>query len=435
MAFWGIKVKPGKPYILSNDERGRRLRVTQATLGSGTSSRKIILRCKVGDKKPVYLCSLFPRRLQTCALNLEFEEDREVCFSIIGSRSVHLTGFFCGDKSGEGDGYGYGLYDVDPPMGLDFEDVYDCQDEEEGRDCSDNVYRGHAHSPVRKSGEEIVDEEKPTNENGSSKRVKKKKSQSSMSKRNENYNNQIPPKAETSVPILESEDEDGFPGRARDKKSGVSKSENICQKSENKSEKTDAASGRILKRRGADNQDEQPARETEPHCSDQHHTTKKEVNQKKNKKKTVVQKLDSSLEYGEPDSVGMKESPVAEAGNDLKPSSEKKKEREVTWVVWRRGNPDGKKAEAGKMVSVRYTGKLEKDNYTFDSNYARVPLKFRLGVGLLLSGWDVGIEGMLVGEKRRLRIPPEFGFGDDGPEGVPPNAWLVYDMELVDVFG
>lgn len=85
----------------------------------------------------------------------------------------------------------------------------------------------------------------------------------------------------------------------------------------------------------------------------------------------------------------------------------RKKEREVTWDVWRRGNPDGKKAKADKMVnwhflcfrkwlmpvlncmqfwyvllmqvSVRYTGKLEKDNYTFDSNYARVPLKFRLG--------------------------------------------------------
>lgn len=65
----------------------------------------------MGDKKPIYLCSLLPDKLETCALNLEFEEDKEVTFSINGSQSVHLTGFFYGDESddddSEGDGYGW----------------------------------------------------------------------------------------------------------------------------------------------------------------------------------------------------------------------------------------------------------------------------------------------------------------------------------------
>ncbi|KAK4431579.1 Peptidyl-prolyl cis-trans isomerase FKBP53 [Sesamum alatum] len=109
MAFWGIEVKPGKPYVHTYDDERGRLHVSQATLGTGTSTKKSIVQCKVGDKKPIYLCSLLPERLETCALNLEFEEDDEVTFEIIGQHSVHLTGFFYGDnedQDNEGDAYG-----------------------------------------------------------------------------------------------------------------------------------------------------------------------------------------------------------------------------------------------------------------------------------------------------------------------------------------
>ena len=67
----------------------------------------------MGDKKPIYLCSLLPDKLETCPLNLEFEEDEEVTFSIIGPQSVHLSGFFYGDESDdedESDEDGYGWY-------------------------------------------------------------------------------------------------------------------------------------------------------------------------------------------------------------------------------------------------------------------------------------------------------------------------------------
>lgn len=79
----------------------------QATLGSGSSNKKCIVQCKVGDKEPIYLCSLLPEKLETCPLNLEFEEDDDVTFSVVGSHSVHLSGFFygesedcCGDEHG-----------------------------------------------------------------------------------------------------------------------------------------------------------------------------------------------------------------------------------------------------------------------------------------------------------------------------------------------
>ncbi|WVZ19462.1 hypothetical protein V8G54_006784 [Vigna mungo] len=85
------------------------------------------------------------------------------------------------------------------------------------------------------------------------------------------------------------------------------------------------------------------------------------------------------------------------------------------------------------MVSVKYIGKLQKDGKIFDSNVGRAPFKFRLGVGQVIKGWEVGINGMRIGDKRRITIPPSMGYADKGVGTIPPNAWLVFDVELVDV--
>lgn len=69
---------------------------SQATLGTGTATKKSVVQCNVGNNSPVFLCSLFPEKAESCQLNLEFEEANEVVFSVIGPRSVHLTGYFLG---------------------------------------------------------------------------------------------------------------------------------------------------------------------------------------------------------------------------------------------------------------------------------------------------------------------------------------------------
>lgn len=93
----------------------------------------------------------------------------------------------------------------------------------------------------------------------------------------------------------------------------------------------------------------------------------------------------------------------------------------------------GKVAQAGKTVTVNYTGYLT-DGTTFDSSIGRDPFVFPLGTGSVIPGWDEGLEGMKVGEKRRLIVPPELGYGKDGYPGViPANATLVFDVELMDV--
>ena len=94
----------------------------------------------------------------------------------------------------------------------------------------------------------------------------------------------------------------------------------------------------------------------------------------------------------------------------------------------------GAQAAAGKTVSVHYTGKFQ-DGRVFDSSISRgQPITFKLGVGQVIKGWDEGIALMKVGGKAQLIILSSLGYGERGAGGViPPNATLVFDVELVDV--
>ena len=94
----------------------------------------------------------------------------------------------------------------------------------------------------------------------------------------------------------------------------------------------------------------------------------------------------------------------------------------------------GAEAKNGDTVTVHYTGTLE-NGTKFDSSLdSGTPFSFTLGTGEVIQGWDLGVLGMKMGEKRKLTIPSELGYGSQGVGGViPPNATLIFEVELLGI--
>ncbi len=95
----------------------------------------------------------------------------------------------------------------------------------------------------------------------------------------------------------------------------------------------------------------------------------------------------------------------------------------------------GAEAKTGDTVTVNYTGTLT-DGTKFDSslNPGRTPFEFTLGQNRVIQGWELGVLGMKIGEKRKLTIPPELGYGAQGAGGlIPPNATLLFEVDLLGI--
>ncbi len=110
---------------------------------------------------------------------------------------------------------------------------------------------------------------------------------------------------------------------------------------------------------------------------------------------------------------------------DQKPSFELKMEDTVEGT--------GPEVKSGDTIVIHYNGTLT-DGTKFDSSYDRgKPFETQIGVGQVIKGWDEGVIGMKVGGKRKLTIPSDMGYGEQGTQGIPPNATLIFDVELVEI--
>lgn len=141
--------------------------------------------------------------------------------------------------------------------------------------------------------------------------------------------------------------------------------------------------------------------------------------------------VESAEAESEPDQPA--ESSSGEAESEAGEDSVVTTESGLQYVIDKPGS--GAEAVPGKLVSVHYTGTLKATGEKFDSSLDRgEPIEFVLGSGQVIPGWDEGIAGMKVGEKRTLIIPSELGYGPVGsPPVIPPNADLVFETELVAV--
>jgi len=92
----------------------------------------------------------------------------------------------------------------------------------------------------------------------------------------------------------------------------------------------------------------------------------------------------------------------------------------------------GEEARPGDILTVNYTGRLQ-DGTVFDTSSGEEPPRFMIGAGLMIQGWEQGLPGMRQGGKRLLIIPPEMAYGEQGRGPIPPNATLIFEVELVKV--
>ncbi|ESR54735.1 peptidyl-prolyl cis-trans isomerase FKBP43 [Citrus sinensis] len=610
MAFWGVEVKPGKPFTHTADDARGRLHISQATLGIGTAPKKSVVQCNVGDKSPVFLCSLFPEKAESCQLNLEFEEADEVVFSVIGPQSVHLTGYFLGAS-----GQRYNLNDELESYG---EDIADTETERStghsDEDKYDDSFINDADldiippSPVSGGGEI---EEIPDRQKGSRRRLRKKNQLSgsdddasaqkeieeipdmqkgSHRRLRKNYQlidsdddvsaqKQMLADGSTAAAASDGESEDMQPisslckvssdeqenietreknvrksggtstyeakdegncfilseERSDDDVNGEPKRSDMCDSvlpsaevglengvKPKKKKKVQSQEGTQVEEKGLQNDTETdkiiqnlPVPNKENQKTFNHVENVGSVNNAKPKKRkrkeqqksleadsvdcTNVIKGDKALHdevkhdrmgQDTPGRVEQNEQQVTDVipGNDvdqsvaeLQPEKKKKKKKRRTeedgkdsnmethplsmdamsgsvmvtenssaegklsllrtlpngLVIQKlgTGKPDGKVAAPGKKISVLYTGKLKENGQVFDSNLGSTPLKFHLGGKEVIEGLNVGLEGMHVGEKRRLLIPPSLGYGSGGDDSknIPPYSWLEFDVDLVKV--
>ncbi|KAI3939929.1 hypothetical protein MKW98_029705 [Papaver atlanticum] len=243
MAFWGIELVPEKPYTLVFDKSRGRLRISKATLGiDDHSEERSVVRCKVGDKCPILLCSLRPRVKESCSIDVEFNEDDDVVFEVIGpaTTSVHLAGFYLA--------------------------ISHYRDNGQSDHCG-------------------LNDMKKTVDNG----------------------------AEVN-------------GRVRKFSNGL-----------------------------------------------------------------VIEDLVLN-----PERVSILATP-------------------------------------GSTVLISYVGQLKSNSLVFDSSFSKPPFLFKLGAGEVIKGWDIGINGMRIGDKRRLTIPPSLAYGSKGRENVPPDSEVVFEIEMLKI--
>ncbi|KAH6812145.1 hypothetical protein C2S51_025907 [Perilla frutescens var. frutescens] len=512
MAFWGVEVKPGKPVIHSCEQARGRLRISQATLGISDATKKSVVQCNVGKRSPVLLCALLPNQTESCHLDLEFAEADDVVFSVIGPRSVYLTGYYVHQSqqsSPHSDSESYGV------------DIQDSQTEESSYHSDDDNYedsfidddeqQGFSPSPVLSS--KVVDEtasenDKPNNGKGQRRRLKKKcqvvESDDASSHESEDGDGYLlsvfkSKKAEKTtstgieantvsqnVPTNNVKDQrdsldnakpkkkrkerseqektseveinEGCSVHREDKRNEVEASKNLniedhqlvpppeldsanCRKSKKKRkqlqlERTSKEEiGVKLENVAKDDNFQQgllhPDRKKDvPSANGDrekeiHNEPAKKIKKTKKKKKNQVEEP----EMGLPDKPYNQEMTPMNFENQTKIEETMQNRTLSNGLIIEEvanGPPDGKVASRGKKVKIFYTAMLKENGHIFDSNVGKRPYKFHLGNKEVIDGWNLGIEGMHVGGKRRLTVPPSMGYGKNGTgENVPPNSWLV----------
>jgi len=446
MAFWGCAVKAGKevPFVPS-PESDDKLHVSQACMAPGASKNaKATLMLRVGDiEEPLAVAALREGASESVALDLVLDEYTE--FSVIGNATIHLTGYYMPEYAIDGDhdvededelhteeelnamndqilGFDEngipivaGEYDSEEDSDFDSDDMGSDSDDEFDSAEEDllNGEDGGVHGR-RKSGGNVVIEDITDAEEGMN-----------------GWKKGAPPLGLPAPREFDDEDVSG----SDEEESSEEEEESDEEESEFDSEEEESDEEAVAP---------QPQQKKAPVSIGKMLVQDHLAPMKSNKRKPDDEKPASAVaapEKKKKKEIKSEKEVAGNKGEDEKivagqiPSGNKRVRKyangfEVENVEM--GDPTGKLAKPGKTVFVRYVGRL-KNGTVFDRTKRKSSFDFRLGVGEVIKGWDRGVEGMRVGDKRKLVIPPVMGYGSSRTGSIPPNSELHFDVELVDV--
>ncbi|RLN33613.1 peptidyl-prolyl cis-trans isomerase FKBP43-like [Panicum miliaceum] len=411
MAFWGVEVKPGKPYTHTYQADHGRLRVCQATLSNCDAAGRTVLQCNVGNKIPVKLCSLNPKLVEMCHLEIELEEVDDVVFSVIGQSSIHLSGYYvrassrsnAGDDESESYGEDIGQSDTDEEHDanedsyesdfIDDRDVIDVSDDE----CSSPRRRKQVHIfgfhhvkyNLTASGKQTCKAER---------RWRLKKHQVDSTDDDDSPVMKPAVKHNARAIFDSGSDEDNVPiSVALSKKDSAKVAVKHDAPSIFDSCSDEEDNDVTLSKKDSTKVSE----ETNLQNGQTNDGTKKN---KKRKGSAISEDPASSMDIEDANAPS-----VSKQGSDIKKKSKKKMKKQSCGKDEKRsnirtlddglivedlstGNIDAKVASDGCKVYIKYVGML-KDGEIVESNLSEKPYKFKLGAGKVIRGWDVGISG------------------------------------------
>nr|ACG24189.1 FK506-binding protein 39 kDa [Zea mays] len=443
MAFWGVEVKPGKPYTHIHHADHGRLRICQATLGNCDAAARTVLQCNVGNKIPIKLCSLNPKLAETCHLEVEFEEVDDVIFSVIGHSSIHLSGYYvcASNRSNVGD-------DESESYGEDIGHSSTDEEHDTSEDSYESDFIDDREVPLsEKYGSGSIDDSddectqrchrqkaEKTTQNAERRRRLKKHQVGST-----DYDDDDTPVmkhvAKRCAPKISDSGDDDTPVT----KPVVKRRASIFDSDSDEDDNVPISLA--LGKKG----NAKVAEETEHQNGQANGITKKRIiDVKKRKQSSISEDPASSMDMTDANAPS-----VSKQVDEIKKKSKKKMRNQsgennekqsnirtlddgLVVEYLSMGNNDAKVASDGCKVYIKYVGML-KDGKIVESNVSEKPYKFKLGAGKVIRGWDVGIHGMRVGEKRKLTVPPSMLSGGKSVGEVPENSSVIYEIELVKV--
>ena len=378
MAFWGLEVTPNKevPFVPPPDQS--KLHVSQACLAPGSKGTATILVKVSSDDKPLAICTLKHGSRESLSLDLIFDSYTE--FTISGNATVHLTGYYMPEfevQPDDDDDDSEDDYDNDFGLDMDMDEEDDAIEAlmKDVHGLPDNFILG-----VDKFSKPIT--------------------AGMLKEKAHMYGDDDSEEEEESFDD-DSDDDEEEAVKGRSKEIVITEITEGDEEEEKKAEKKNSSkaaapptkdTAKKRKAQEAPTVTKEPRKKTEPKTT----TTQTQPAQKSSKVRTFPNGFEIH--------------------------------------VLKQGRPDAPLAKPGKKVEVKYIGRLKSNNEVFDQTRGNKTFKFRLGVGEVIKGWDRGVDGMRVGDKRELVVPPQMAYGAAGVRGaIPGNSWLNFEVELISV--